>query len=50
MAAPQGYLPRAGIAMLKSLFLATGLTAPTLGVAWSQTAVKIGMLNDRSGV
>ncbi len=35
--------------MLKSLILAAGLTVPTLGVAWSQTAIKIGVLNDQSG-
>ena len=36
--------------MLRCLFLATGPTALTFGVARSQTAVKIGVLNDRSGV
>ncbi len=36
--------------MLKTLCLATGLATATLGVAWSQTPVKIGVLNDRSGV
>ena len=36
--------------MLRSVLLATALTALTLGTALAQTAVKIGVLGDRSGV
>ena len=36
--------------MLKSIYLATALATLTLGVARSETAIKVGVLNDRSGV
>ncbi|MGV7029528.1 ABC transporter substrate-binding protein [Methylobacterium symbioticum] len=36
--------------MLRSVLLATALSALTLGAAQAQTAVKIGVLGDRSGV